>query len=392
MTKKLKVIKVPLSAASKKDYPKAFPKMPILYLELVENKSRVRPEMVNKDYVPDENIASVPVATQKVEKETFEASDSEGEKTPAKIEFESSESDVEKDDKSEESVSEQSDEDSEDEIPRKKPSRKESTGSSSETSGSDTGKKNKISFRLKELLEDDKIEENFSPDRRSGNIRDDLPPSLGDLAKAGQIARKKEMVDIGHLAMNDQEKEDAKRELLFKFELLKKSYKTDNIPEFSIHSDYDTMKRSYESTVRTLSLDKAVDDYKKYLAYAFIGMEFVLGYVFKLDMNGFSRQQMISMSSYERLLIELGEKSYVPTGSKWPVEIRLLFLVVMNTAVFLIGRMMLKKTGADVMGLVNSMNGTPQPSSGIPQKKRKMKGPSLNVDDIPDLNETTQEN
>jgi hypothetical protein len=121
-------------------------------------------------------------------------------------------------------------------------------------------------------------------------------------------------------------------------------------------------------------------------------MEFILGYVFKLDMNGFARQQMISMSSYERLLIELGEKSYVPTGSKWSVEIRLLFLVVMNTAVFLVGRMMLKKTGADVMGLVNSMNGSTQTTGGIPQKKRKMKGPSLNVDDIPDINDTAQEN
>jgi hypothetical protein len=391
MTKKLNVIKVPLPPNSKKDYPKAFPRMPILYLELVENKSRVKPELVNTDYIPGQTIAPSRPAV----KETFEASDSEAEKSPAKIEFESS--DGEKSDeqsiKSESDMEEPFSEDgsADEEIPQKKPSRKESTGSSSESGGSDKGKKNKISFRLKELLEDDKVEEHFSPDTRSG-AKDDLPPSLGDLAKSGQISRKKEMMDIGHLAMNEQEKEDAKRELLFKFELLKKSYKTDNIPEFSAHSDYDTMKRAYESTVRTLSLDKAVDDYKKYLAYAFIGMEFILGYVFKLDMNGFARQQMISMSSYERLLIELGEKSYVPTGSKWSVEIRLLFLVVMNTAVFLVGRMMLKKTGADVMGLVNSMNGSTQTTGGIPQKKRKMKGPSLNVDDIPDINDTAQEN
>jgi hypothetical protein len=388
MTKKLNVIKVPLPASSKKDYPKAFPKMPILYLELVENKSRIKRELVNIDYVPGQVISSPPPSTKK---ETFEASDSEGEKSPAKIEFESSGDEKSDADSESQDVSSSDDCSDDDEIGEKKASRKESTGSSSESGGNDKGKKNKISFRLKELLEDDKVEEHFSPDPRAGGGQD-LPPSLGDLAKAGQIARKKEMMDVGHLAMNEQEKEDAKRELLFKFDLLKKSYKTDNIPEFSIHSDYDTMKRTYESTVRTLSLDKSVDDYKKYLAYGFIGMEFILGYVFKLDMNGFARQQMISMSSYERLLIELGEKSYVPTGSKWSVELRLLFLVVMNTAVFLVGRMMLKKTGADVMGLVNSMNGTPQTSSGIPQKKRKMKGPSLNVDDIPDINETTSEN
>ena len=387
MTKKLNVIKVPLPANTRKEYPKAFPKMPILYLELVENKSRIKPELINTDYVPGQ-VIELPVPEVK---ETFEASDSETEKSPAKIEFESSE-----DDKSDvelaDSESEEPSSSSEEEQSEKKPSRKESTGSSSESGGTDKGKKNKISFRLKELLEDDKVEEHFSPDPRTVGGKQELPPSLGDLAKSGQISRKKEMMDVGHLSMNDEEKEDAKRELLFKFEVLKKSYKNDNIPEFSIHSDYDTMKRTYESTVRTVTLDKSVDDYKKYLAYGFIGMEFLLGYVFKLDMNGFARQQMISMSSYERLLIELGEKSYVPTGSKWSVELRLLFLVVMNTAVFLVGRMMLKKTGADVMGLVNSMNGNVQASSGIPQKKRKMKGPSLNTDDIPDINDTVQEN
>ena len=378
MTKKINVIKVPLPASSKKEYPKAFSKMPILYLELVENKSRIKPELVNIDYIPDQLSQPPPVDTKK---ETFEESDSETEKLPAEIEFVDTSSEDVKSDSESSSANESSEED------EKKSSRKESTGSSSASSKPEKGKKGKISFRLKELLEDDKVEEHFSPAERP---TENHPPSLGDLAKSGQIARKKEMMDVGHLSMTEQEKEDNKRELIFKFDVLRKSYKTDNIPEFSIHSDYDTMKRAYDNTVRTLSLDKSVDDYKKYLAYAFIGMEFLLGYVFKLDMVGFARQQMISMSSYERLLIELGEKSYVPSGSKWSVELRLLFLVVMNTAVFLVGRMMLKKTGADVIGLVNSMNGNVQASSGIPQKKRKMKGPTLNADDVPDINDTTQ--
>ena len=42
------------------------------------------------------------------------------------------------------------------------------------------------------------------------------------------------------------------------------------------------------------------------------------------------------MNKYEHLLIELGEKNYVPEGSKWPVEIRLLFTIVINAAIFII--------------------------------------------------------
>ena len=376
MTKNVTVVKVPLPQQVRKEYPKAFPKMPILYLELVENKSKIKPEMVNTDYISldkdvvVEKFAESPKKDSPAPQIEFDDSDASPKSSPAHSSPDRSDSD---------------DNQSPEKSASSTPTRKELNGSSS--AGSERLKKDKISHRLRELLDDDD-NERVTPPKHTHTSEN--PPSLNDLAKTGQFSRRKEMMDIGHITMTDQDRDDAKRELKFKFDLLKKSYKTDNIPEFSIHSDYETMKRSYESTVRTLSLDRSVDDYKKYLSYGFIGMEFLLGHVFKLDMNGFARQQMVSMNSYERLLIELGEKSYVPTGSKWSVEVRLIFLVVVNTAVFLVSRMMMKKTGSDFMGMMNSMNGSSQSSGSIPMKKRKMKGPTLNVDDIPDINETSE--
>jgi hypothetical protein len=97
---------------------------------------------------------------------------------------------------------------------------------------------------------------------------------------------------------------------------------------------------------------------------------------------------MVSMSSYEKLLIELGEKSYVPSGSKWPVEVRLLFLVIMNAAFFIISKMILKKTGSNLMNVINGMGTAPAATQSQPNvKKRKMKGPTVSVDDIPDIDE-----
>jgi len=55
---------------------------------------------------------------------------------------------------------------------------------------------------------------------------------------------KKVLPDLTHQNIDEQEQEDLKRELLFKFELLKKSYKDSDIPEFSLHSDYSLIKRS----------------------------------------------------------------------------------------------------------------------------------------------------
>jgi len=171
-----------------------------------------------------------------------------------------------------------------------------------------------------------------------------------------------------------------KRELLFKFELLKKAYKTD-VPEFNVHSDLKTMTRSYESTLRRVSLDSCVENYKQLLIGGFMVLEFVLGYLFKFDMQGFTQQQILNMNQYERLLIELGEQSYVPGGSQWPVEVRLLLMVLGNAAIFIIAKMIMKKTGSNIMAAMNTFT-RPQPN---PLNKRKMRGPSIQPDDIPDI-------
>ena len=85
------------------------------------------------------------------------------------------------------------------------------------------------------------------------------------------------------------------------------------------------------------------------------------------------------MSSYERLLIELGEKSYVPGGSDWPIEVRLLFLVVINAAVFIVSKMIMKRTGSNVLNMMNSVG-----SAKFQDKKRKMRGPEIDLDEIPE--------
>ena len=103
-------------------------------------------------------------------------------------------------------------------------------------------------------------------------------------------------------------------------------------------------------------------------------------------MQGFTQQQIMSMNSYEKLLIELGEKSYMPQGSKWPVEVRLLGLIVMNAVLFIISKMIMKKTGSNLMGMINSMNSNS--SQNQPNlNKKKMKPPTINLDEIPEVNE-----
>ena len=209
-------------------------------------------------------------------------------------------------------------------------------------------------------------------------------PTLKEIEEQGGFTTKKELRDINNVPNFEENEEDAKREILFKFELLKKSYPTSIIPEFTIHSDYNTMKKTYEATVKRLSLDSSVETYKTYLIGGFMLCEYILGNFLGFNMEGFTQQQLISMSSYEKLLIELGEKSYVPSGSKWPVEIRLVFLIIMNAGLFIVSKMIMKKTGANLMGMINGMN----TSNSVPvqaKRKRKMRGPNIDLNDIPDI-------
>ncbi len=91
------------------------------------------------------------------------------------------------------------------------------------------------------------------------------------------------------------------------------------------------------------------------------------------------------MNSYERLLIELGEKSYVDEESQWPVEVRLLGMIIMNAAVFIVSKMIAKKTGSNILSMINGMNTNIGTNNGVQKKKRPMKGPNINIDSLPDL-------
>jgi hypothetical protein len=461
----VKIIKVPLTTKEKNiDRPQVFPRMPRLYLELLENKSKIKQDLINTEYNPKKSISPyenknsldakldnyLNENSQKEEKkrdqnkdvQTQLDSNSEDENIEEDVADNTSQKEddiqvknkvrdkvkvkdknkvkdkvknrVEDEVKDEDSDSDSNynkkdkyteDNDADNEYKNEQDDNVKDdeddtvsvlSNKSEDTHKSDGSSVDNLEDRLNSLL-DDKDDDNLTVVTEKSKKKDkysrqrdfnkysvkkekNMAPSLAELEAQGGYTRKNVLRDINNVPYSEQEEEDLKREIMFKIELLKKSYPNSTIPEFSIHSDYKSMKKIYDDTVRRLSLDSTVESYKTYLIGGFMACEFIFGNFLKLDMTGFTQQQILTMNSYEKLLIELGEKSYVPTGSKWPVEVRLLFMIIMNAAFFVISKMIMKKTGANLMGMINSMNVSSQPQP----KKRRMNGPNIDISNLPD--------
>ena len=182
----------------------------------------------------------------------------------------------------------------------------------------------------------------------------------------------------------------------WRFRILKKQYgRTASIPipEFNEHSDLNTMKKTYERTIRELYLDEAVDNYRTYLIAGWVCMEYVCVQWLQVDLRGFTNKQIRMMYRYDRYLIELGEKSYSRWGMNLPVEIRLLGFILLQAGIFYLGKILKDKYGQGVSDVIDGLTG--QPPDGSPaevdddihseaeeSEKRVMRGPKLSAEDI----------
>ena len=195
-----------------------------------------------------------------------------------------------------------------------------------------------------------------------------------------------------------------KEEYLWRFRILKKQYGRSAsipIPEWSEHSELGMMKTSYERTIKELYLDDAVETYRTYLLGGWIVMEYVCTQMIGIDLRGFTVQQTRMMYKYDRMLIELGEKSYTRWGMNLPVEVRLIGMILFQAAIFYLGKIISDKLGSSVAELFKGFTGQPpeaekNPETNPPRSqedvfdnpKQKMKGPKLSAEKIRERNKT----
>ena len=422
------VKKIPIEPGRKIDKPALFAPMSDMFLEYFENKTKLRKNFVNDKYKKNENeklesrvLKPVPRTNVKQPKtegiiEPPAAPTQPGRfsktpppqpgrflKTPINPELTRLIRQTEEDYEIDDNANVFADDDDLVDIKMLRQRLQEFGGSSDDDMRSDISDDGARTDDESEIIDD--LKSVISDASSVESVKDDVSIS----SKYATPRNKRGYVDAGErrgvenpepIPYTNLRKEEEKRELLFKFEMLKRSYPGASIrQDFNMKTDLDTIKASYEMNVRRLSMDSKIEKYKSYLMGAFMATEYACGHFLGLDMQGYTQQQILQMSSYEKLLVELGEKTYVPHSvSKLPVEARLLFLVIMNAAIFIGSKMIMAKTGANLLNMVNSMNNfkTPgenftsaPPQSNVPQPprkrtfgRRKMRGPNINVSDL----------
>lgn len=202
------------------------------------------------------------------------------------------------------------------------------------------------------------------------------PPKLADLKRKEETPEEAEVIAPVHEQVQDPIAK--KRELLYKLNRLRQANPSREIPIFTMKSDLEMMENVYEDEFRNITVDGNVQNYRKILQLGFVAMEFVLGKILKMPMNGFARNEMARIDSYDKLLFELGEKYFSTKQSKIPVEIRLLGLVLMNAVIFAGVRMFTGSVVTDTANIVRDFG-------NIALGERPRQQPKMRVPDDAEL-------
>jgi hypothetical protein len=417
MARCFKIIKKPRSSPLA-DIPISFPKLENLHLELLEIKDKLKkglpPVPKSKPQInfkkeakaTESGTAKKIIPEQKSDKKSSELKEKSRKEEKREIEESKKDKSSKHDKEDKSSKHEKKDKSSKHE---KDKSSKKDKHDKKEKSSKDKKKKSKhkdsssdeesIVQELGEDEEKDETEEVSSSEEEIVNSSEDEDEEEDAVIDTAEV-------DIYAGLTPEERLEMEKEEYIWKFRLLKKQFgktATIPIPEYNEHSDLNIMKKTYERTIKELYLDDAVETYRTYLLGGWIVMEYVCTQFLEIDLEGFTLQQIKMMYKYDRMLIELGEKSYTRWGMNLPVEIRLIGMILFQAGIFYLGKILADKFGHSVAELFKGMTGqppTPEPlkrdrdtpsaatnGSGMgkaekPPTKSRMRGPRINANDI----------
>ena len=221
-----------------------------------------------------------------------------------------------------------------------------------------------LSKMLKGEVDESPREQAKSPSQQLSQQQQvsNIAPSLSEITEGRVQVDSNGIRSLDYITSDERDEQEKKRDLLNKFAKLKKEYHNAHVPNHTEHTDLMTLQKDYTSIKKQLEIDAKALRYKQWLLYSFLGLEIMLlNFGSFDDIRGFYNYQKNCINQYESLLFELGEKNYIQDEKKWPVEIRLVGVVAMNAAFFIGGKWAERKYGVNILTLFNPMNIPPPP-------------------------------
>lgn len=157
-----------------------------------------------------------------------------------------------------------------------------------------------------------------------------------------------------------------------KYGILREAWPNYHIPAITPDMTLTQIHAGYDIYVRHIFISNDADKFKLFMIIGWLFIELV-GSKLNLNIGGYTVTQMKSMNKYEKLLVELGESNYqqsltANSRSDWPVEMRLLFVSLVNAVTFIIIKMLASYMGEGIAttvidGLASYFTGSP-PQTG----------------------------
>ena len=341
------------------------PKVPDIYLELIENKKKVKQDIVNTEYIPPAEQPPMSVSLESLldNKKSPLARNYSMSDTPS----ESSKPDVDIYD----AFSQTSD--------GCEKSEHSDTPIYTRKVNADTTPHSKETDSIYRAFDDSTASVSGNHADRSNAVRIERP-KLAELNIQEKIIPDINRMET-HVELNDK-----KRELLLQFDLIKARHNNEiQLPNYTMNSDYNVMKTTYDNLIRNLHITKSANTYKKVFRISLYLIEYGMGKYLKFDMNGYAAYQMESMDEYDKLLIEIGEKSYISGSTDMPAEFQLAMMVILNTVTFVFLKMLEKKGMSMLASQFQTMATSVSKAASEKEqpKKGRMKKPDIDLESIP---------
>jgi AAA ATPase containing von Willebrand factor type A (vWA) domain len=194
-----------------------------------------------------------------------------------------------------------------------------------------------------------------------GRVEEPIPP------KSEKVQPKEDSDDDDEEDEIDEKTKQAqlieeRGDILWSLKKLKRYHDIKSFPHYDEFTPLNELKRILKEVKREAILDENVSQTRQYITMVWFAVEKVCTEYLSIDLSGFTAYETQHMNEYQKVLIEIGERSYLNWSEGFPPELKLLYLMLTHAALFHV-----KKTTTNLTDLVNILD---------PKKQGEMRGPS----------------